>query len=244
MHALDHLMEEQGYLYTNQRKPMTQLREGEDWCDNVLLETAAALELYQRGKIRAVLPLLVGKESFFSDANDAFGGVAALPTHASAATMEQVATHLQDTTGDASITGLRELLQQASGRNEPTVSAVVNALLKFQGIKVSQAGAGSTHSHGHMSVGMDDLSECVSRVHAAVSASLKRVGMEEVVALEGESPPATKQTMLGRLSSRLAATVSSPSVAGGGDEWESGGAVEVQFGGGDEAGGGLYLSSD
>ena len=191
-----------------------------------------------------MLPLLVGKQSFFSDANDAFGGVSALPTHVSAATMEQVTTHLQDTTDDGSIDGLRELMQQASGQSEPTVQTVLNSLLKFQGIKVSQAGSGSSHSHGHMSVDMGDLSECVTRVHAAVSASLKRVGMGEAGTPEGgsSSAGAKQPSVLGRLSSRLAARVSSSS--GCGSEWESGGAVEIRFGGGGEGGGGLYLFPD
>ena len=228
-------------------QPMTQLSEGEDWCDNVLLEFSAALELYQRGKVRAVLPLLVGEDNFFADAQDAFGGVSALPTHVSAATMEQVTTHLQDTTGDGSIDGLRELMQQASGQPEPTVQAVLNSLLKFQGIKVSLNGAGTAHSHGHMSVDTGDLSECVTRVHAAVSASLKRVGMKEEEGGGGGGYPSLvggKQSVLGRLGSRLAATVSSSSAGGG--AWEG---AEIQFGGaGDEGGetgdgGGLYLSS-
>eukprot|EP01045_Picozoa_sp_COSAG04_P025720 COSAG04_NODE_3431_length_2819_cov_2.837132_5_plen_36_part_01 len=34
----------------------------------------------------------------------------ALPAHVSAATMEQVTMHLQETTGDSSVTGLGELL--------------------------------------------------------------------------------------------------------------------------------------
>ena len=224
-------------------QPMVQLNEGEDWCDNVLLEFTAALELHQRGKIKAVLPLLVGKENFFADAQDAFGGVSALPTHVSAATMEQVTTHLHDTTEDDSIDGLRELMQQASGQPEPTVQAVLNSLLKFQGIKVSQAGAGSAHSHGHLSVDMDDLSECVSRVHAAVSASLKRVGMGEA-SQEGQGSSPGRSSVLGRLSSRLAATVSSSASSGAGAmEWAEGG-TEIQLGGGgDGSGGGLYLSS-
>ena len=33
----------------------------------------------------------------------------------------------------------------------------MNSLLKFQGIKVTASGAGTEHSHGHLSVGMDDL---------------------------------------------------------------------------------------
>ena len=87
--------------------------------------------------------------------------------------------HLQETTGDSSVTGLGELLQQASGQPEPTVQGVVQSVLKFQGVKVSQSGAGTAHSHGHMSVDMADLSECTARVQAAVSACIKRVGIEE-----------------------------------------------------------------
>ena len=232
--------------------PMATMSELEDWVDNVLLEWTAALELYQRGQVKSVLPLLASQEeSFFTDANDAFGGVSDLPAHASAATMQQVTTHLQETTGDASITGLHELLQQASGSPEPTINGVINALLKFQGIKVSQSGAKTAHGHGQMGVEMDDLSECTSRVHAAVSASLKRLGLEESATAGGGSPTpsssAKKPSALGRLSSRLAATVSSSSSSGGGGgggtEWEG---AEVQFGQGDDgsAGGLPYLSSD
>ena len=50
-----------------------------------------------------MLPLLVGRSDFFVDAQ-AFGGVQALPTRVSAATMEKVAVHLGETTGDTSLT--------------------------------------------------------------------------------------------------------------------------------------------
>ena len=80
--------------------------------------------------------------------------------------------HLQETTGDGSVTGLGELLQQASGQPEPTVQGVVQSLLKFQGIKVTESGAGAAHGHGQLSVGMADLSECLSRVQGTVSACL------------------------------------------------------------------------
>jgi hypothetical protein len=120
-------------------QPMMGLADGEDWCDNVLLEWTAALELHQRGIVKAVLPVIQG--SFFSDAQAAFGGVPGLPAHASAATMEQVVTHLKDITDDGSTEGLRELVQQASGQPEPTIQGVVNSLLKFQGIKVVESGS-------------------------------------------------------------------------------------------------------
>jgi hypothetical protein len=77
--------------------PMAQLGEREDWTDNVLLEWAAALELHQRGTVKAVLPLLVGERDFFTDAHAAFGGVQARPARGSVATMEQVVMHLGKT---------------------------------------------------------------------------------------------------------------------------------------------------
>ena len=241
-------------------QPMMGLSDVEDWCDNVLLEWTAALELHQRGTIKAVLPLLAGQGSFFSDAEAAFGGVSALPSTVSVATMEQVAMHLQDHTDDGSIEGLQELVQQATGEPEPTIRNIVSALLKFQGIKVTASGAGAAHSHGHVSVGMDDLTDCIDRVHATVSACLKRVGMEADATTDTSSlsPPAQKtSSVLGRLGSRLSSTRSSDrqtSVGksgdgdGGAGARAGGGLLEVTFGeSGDSGGGGssgLYLSSD
>jgi hypothetical protein len=243
-------------------QPMMGLSEAEDWCDNVLLEWTAALELHQRGTIKAVLPLLSGQDNFFSDAQAAFGGVPALPATVSATTMEQVAMHLPEDTDDGSIDGLRELVQQATGEPEPTIRNIVSALLKFQGIKVSASGAGAAHSHGHLSVGMDDLTDCIDRVHGAVSACLKRVGMEQsddATAAAGakkgggggfsdslrESSPSSS-SMLGRLGSRLSRSGSESSAGARG----GGGMMEVTFGGNDggerggASSGGLYLSSD
>ena len=152
---------------------------GEDWTDNVLLEWTAALELHQRGRVKAVLPLLVGESDFFADAHAQFGGIQALPTIPSAATMEKVEMHLGETTGDGSIAELRELLRQVSGRDEPTIQSVISALLRFQGVKLSQ-GAQLSHGHGHMSVGMDDLGECTRRVQETVSSCMKQVGSQSV----------------------------------------------------------------
>ena len=67
------------------------------------------------------------------------------------------------------------LLQQVSGQPEPTVQALLSALLRFQGIKLSQ-GAQLSHGHGHLSVGTDDLGECTRRVQETVSSCLKQVG--------------------------------------------------------------------
>ena len=223
------------------------LSDGEkDWCDNVLLEWTAALELHQRGAVKAVLPVLTGQDNFFSDAQAAFGGVSALPGTVSASTMEQVAMHLHEHTDDGSIEGLRALVQQATGEPEPTIKSIVNALLKFQGIKVSASGAGTAHSHGHLSVGLDDLAECVDRVHSTVSACLKRVGMEQDAGMGTDGLLPSSQTspsssVLGRLGSRLSSSRSSV-----GKSIEGGGMLEVSFGAsaGDRGGSGLYLSSD
>jgi hypothetical protein len=69
---------------------MVDLGRQEDWSDYMLIEWAAALELHQRGRVKAVLPLLVGETDFWSEAHAAFGGVQALPTQTSAATVEKV----------------------------------------------------------------------------------------------------------------------------------------------------------
>eukprot|EP01051_Picozoa_sp_SAG22_P017263 SAG22_NODE_2622_length_2365_cov_3.616064_1_plen_78_part_00 len=59
----------------------------------------------------SVLPLLVGESDFFTDAHSAFGGIQGLPTRPSAATMAKVLVHLKETTGDDSLSKLRELLR-------------------------------------------------------------------------------------------------------------------------------------
>ena len=117
-------------------------------------------------------------------------------------------------------------------------------MLKFQGIKVTESGAGTEHSHGHLSVGMDDLTDCIDRVHATVSACLKRIGMEDASGDEAgqASPPpssGSRLSVLGRLGSRL-----SPAAVGGGGAEGDQGLMEVQFGEDDgSGGGGLYLAA-
>ena len=130
------------------------------------------------------------------------------------------------------------------------MQGVVQSMLKFQGIKVTETGAGAAHGHGALSVDMADLTECISRVQATVSACLKRVGMGD--ASEGggnarsDALSSTRSSTLSRLGSRLSATVSSS-----GDrkrkEEEDGAGMAIQFGGdgaGSVGGGGLYLASD
>ena len=91
---------------------------------------------------------------------------------------------------------------------------------------------------------MADLGECTGRVQATVSACLKRVGMDEASAggseaASGSPMPSGRSSVLGRLGSRLASTVSKAK-----DADDAG--LAIQFGGGGEGGGGggLYLSSD
>ena len=157
---------------------MVNLGRQEDWSDYMLVEWAAALELHQRGRVKAVLPLLVGETDFWSEAHAAFGGIQALPTQVSSATMDKVMMHLEQTTGDDSLSKLRDLLQQVGGTPEPTVQGLVACILKFQGVKLSQSGPAAAHSHGHMSVGMEDLTVCTRRIQATVASCLKRVGVE------------------------------------------------------------------
>ena len=88
---------------------------------------------------------------------------------------------------------------------------------------------------------MDDLTDCVDRVHATVSACLKRIGVPEssVEAEQGSpTPSGDKMSVLGRLGSRLSLVV-----GGGGTEGDQG-LVGGQFGEDDgSGGGGLYLAA-
>jgi hypothetical protein len=186
--------------------PMMQLSPQEDWVDNVLLEWSAALELHQRGRVSSILPLLVGDDSgdFFADAAAAFGGTAALPTHTPTATLERATTHLQDTTSDPSLDNLRELVAKATGSSEISVQAVVNSVLKYQGVKIGrgEGTGGPMHGHGHISGGSaEDLGECVQRIQATVSSCLKKIAMEEqMTSTSADKTP--RQSLMSRFSPR------------------------------------------
>ena len=119
---------------------------------------------------------------FFTDSMEAFGGTAALPTHTPTATLDRVTTHLQDTTSDPSLENLRELITKASGSSDVSVQAIVNSILKYQGVKIGrgEGATGPMHGHGHITGGSaDDLGECVQRIQGAVSSCLKKIGMEQ-----------------------------------------------------------------
>eukprot|EP01052_Picozoa_sp_SAG31_P027783 SAG31_NODE_2629_length_5350_cov_2.286612_5_plen_713_part_01 len=67
---------------------MATLTPEQDRCDNVLLEWCVALELHQRGCIKAILPMLIGEPEFFVEAESALGpSMQGLPQHMSDATM-------------------------------------------------------------------------------------------------------------------------------------------------------------
>jgi hypothetical protein len=54
---------------------MVDLGRQEDWSDYMLIKWAAALELHQRTRFKAVLSLLVGEKDFWSEAHAAFGSI-------------------------------------------------------------------------------------------------------------------------------------------------------------------------
>ena len=154
---------------------MVDLGRQEDWSDYMLIEWAATLELHQRGQGGAAAA--GRRDGLLVRGARGIRRGAGLPTSTSVATMEKVVAHLGQTTGDDSLSKLRELLQQVGGTPEPTVQGLVACILKFQGVKLSQSGAATAHSHGHMSVAIDDLTVCTSRIQATVASCLKRIGV-------------------------------------------------------------------
>jgi hypothetical protein len=133
--------------------------------DYMLVEWAAALELQQRGTVNAVFPLIVAAaDNFNAEANAAFGGVDALPDRVSKMTLDTVAFHLEEATGDGSTALLQRMVQEAGGGDaELTVRRLIKALLKFQGVQYSY------------SVGTQ-LDQCVVRAHQTVASCLQRAG--------------------------------------------------------------------
>jgi hypothetical protein len=99
-------------------------------CDNVLLEYQLALELHKRGDLRAIYPVLVGELKHLGDEfgdlySDFFksGGVPACPDVVVKAVEDKVAEHLERL-GKGALSAAR------------TVKATLNALTKFQGVKL------------------------------------------------------------------------------------------------------------
>ena len=85
-------------------RPLLHLGQSGEEPDYMLVEWAAALELQQRGRLKAVLPIFVATSNdFFAEASSAFGGINGLPNQVPNSTIEKVRFHLQETTGDSSI---------------------------------------------------------------------------------------------------------------------------------------------
>jgi hypothetical protein len=103
-------------------------------CDNVLLEQQLALELRQRGDLRAIYPVLVGelKQLGLGDAygdsvySDFFktGGVPACPDEVVEAVQEKVVQHLERLCKGPPLSPAR------------TVKATLNAVTENQGVKL------------------------------------------------------------------------------------------------------------
>eukprot|EP01052_Picozoa_sp_SAG31_P004049 SAG31_NODE_163_length_21856_cov_7.550214_5_plen_187_part_00 len=151
-------------------RPMLDLGKCGENPDYMLVEWVAALELQQRGAVKAVFPIFVAAiDNLFDEAEAAFGGISRLPDQVPDSTLERVGFHLGETTGDSSTDKLHTLMGETTGVGETTVRSTIVALLKFQGCKMSYSDSKS-------------VKLCVSRVHALVEGCMHRVGTKE----EGE----------------------------------------------------------
>ena len=154
-------------------RPMVGLgTRGED-PDYMLVEWAAALELQQRGRLKAVFPLFAAvTDNFFGEASAAFGGIAGLPDRVPESSLEKVSFHLAETTGDSSTAKLRALMCETGQTvvvGEPSVRQIIATILKYQGCKLSYADSESVELF-------------VSRLHGVVEGCMHRVGAKK----EGE----------------------------------------------------------
>ena len=145
-------------------RPMMKLGAAGEQPDYMLVEWMAALELQRRGTLKAVFPLFVAAvDNFFTEAEDAFDGIAGLPDRVAESTLEKVGFHLAETTDDGGTDKLRELMRESGSGAEPTVQKIIAALLKFQGQKFSYADPTAT-------------AQCADRLHALVEGCLHRLG--------------------------------------------------------------------
>ena len=144
--------------------------------------------------------------------------VPALPTH-TCNHLDRVASHLHETTSDPSLDSLRELTTKATGASEVSVQAIVNSILKYQGVKIGrgEGATGPMHGHGHITAGSaEDLGDCVQRIHGTVSSCMKKIGMHESMQATADQTP--RKSLMSRFSPRPS-SIASP------DRGGSGGAV-------------------
>eukprot|EP01045_Picozoa_sp_COSAG04_P006138 COSAG04_NODE_298_length_17490_cov_10.214249_3_plen_172_part_00 len=127
-----------GQLFDDEGEPSSD-------CDNVLLEWAAALELYTRKQVKAVMPIIACEE----DGTDfSWGLPKTLRDLEHEPTLTAIKKHLRKHPSSADVEagtdlvdGVRELVADVSGGDGASpddalvsVSGVVNAMLRFQGI--------------------------------------------------------------------------------------------------------------
>jgi hypothetical protein len=176
-------------LSTQALEPMKRLNpvDGEDGeqTDNVLLEWATALELLERSVVKAILPVIV-PSSGDDAAEFAWGLPKELSQREHVATTNAAKKHLRDHPSSDSIIDDTNLLDGAAKlvssvtndrdtQGEVTVAGVVNAVLRFQGVKMD--------SRTNMQQATDRISAKVSRIINESGASGERAGEGD-----GEAP--------------------------------------------------------
>jgi hypothetical protein len=137
-------------LSTEALAPMKRLNpvDGKDngQTDNVLLEWMAALELFERGALKAIIPVIVPSGGDAA-AEFAWGLPKELSSREHTAISSAAKKHLRDHPSSESIIDDMELLDGAAKivssvtndtdiQGEVTVAGVVNAILRFQGVKM------------------------------------------------------------------------------------------------------------
>jgi hypothetical protein len=155
-----------------------------DWCDNVLLEWTAALELYSRHEVKAVMPIIACSEdgSSFS-----WGLPKGLSNDQHEPTLTATKKHLRGhpsseylPAGSTMLTGVSEMVADVTNAKDGqeghvSVSGTVAAVLRFQGILLTDR---------------DDLSSCRERIFKKVTDLLNTGGQngetDVVGAAEGQ----------------------------------------------------------
>jgi hypothetical protein len=133
----------------------------------------AASELRQRGRVKAMLPMLVGETDFWSKAHRARS------FRWDTGHVDAILVGHDGEGGDAP--GANDRRRLFCRKYVSFCSKWVEALaciLKFQGLKLSQTRPATAHSHGHVSVAMDDRTECTGQIQATMASCLKRVRVD------------------------------------------------------------------
>ena len=141
-------------------------------CDNVLLEWAAALELYARGHVKAVMPIIAGD----ADGTDfSWGLPAALRELEHEPSLTAAKKHLRKHPSSDDIDAGANLLDKVhamvadvstndTAETGVSVSGVVAAVLRFQGILLTDR---------------TDLKACTDRIFSCAARILNQGGADE-----------------------------------------------------------------